>query len=169
VTPFVPAGFVPPDTLELPELRVRLQPLGPEHNAGDHAAWTSSVEHIRATPGWEGSSWPRPMTLEQNRDDLVRHRADFQARTGFTYTVLDAESGEVIGCVYLYPLRSPTGGGFVGAAEGADDPAGTVDVRLWVRADQADRDAALGQAVLAWVDEAWPFARVHAPGRRPGP
>ena len=32
-----------------------LEPLGPEHNEADYAAWTSSLEHIRRTPGfpWE--------------------------------------------------------------------------------------------------------------------
>ena len=34
--------------------------------ASDYAAWTSSVDHILATPGYEGSPWPRPMTLEEN-------------------------------------------------------------------------------------------------------
>jgi len=161
--PFVPAGFTPPAELVLPDLGVRLEPLGPEHADADYAAWTSSVPHIRASPGWAGSSWPRPMTWQHNHDDLVRHRADFDARTGFAYTVLDTGSGEVVGCVYLYPLSAPSGGGFDGAV---DAEPGVVDLRLWSRADRAGLDGPLALAVLAWVEAAWPFQRVHAPGRR---
>jgi hypothetical protein len=160
---FVPEGFEPPTRLDLPQLAVALEPLGPQHADGDYAAWTSSMEHIHASPGWAGSSWPREMTWQQNHDDLVRHRADFDAATGFTYTVLDAMSGEVVGCVYLYPTHAPSGGGFddVSAAPGE------VDLRCWVRADRAELDGPLAEAVLAWLDVAWPFARVRAPGRRP--
>ena len=64
--------------------RFRLRPLGTEHNEADHAAWTSSIEHIRATPGFEGRSWPRAMTLEENLEDLRMHAAHFAAREGFT-------------------------------------------------------------------------------------
>ena len=43
---FVPDDFVVPVTLEGPGFR--LDPLGPEHNERDHAAWMSSIEHIRS-------------------------------------------------------------------------------------------------------------------------
>ena len=50
-----PTDFVPPDFAVPTEVTfgdVRLLPLGPEHNSADHAAWTSSIDHIRATPGF---------------------------------------------------------------------------------------------------------------------
>ena len=77
-----------------------LEPLGPEHNEDDHEAWSSSIEHIRATPGFLDSRWPHPMTLDENRADLERHARDFAQRSGFTYTVLDPADRDVIGCVY---------------------------------------------------------------------
>ena len=82
-----------------------LEPLGPQHNESDHAAWSSSIAHVRATPGYADGSWPPVggMSLEDNLADLTRHAADFEARRGFTFTVLDPGSREVIGCVYLYP------------------------------------------------------------------
>ena len=45
------------------------------------------------------------MSLAENLADLEMHERDFENRAGFTYTVLDPESGDVIGCVYIYPLR----------------------------------------------------------------
>ncbi len=143
---FVPVGFEPPADLDTPEFRLR--PLGPEHNASDYAAWTSSMEHIHATPGWESERWPREMTLEENRADLERHAGDFVSRAGFTYTVLAPDMGEVIGCVYIYPTKE--GGG--------------ASVLSWVRAASADLDAALYVAVSSWLKREWPFERfVYAP------
>jgi hypothetical protein len=53
---FVPPDFVVPSSLETPLFR--LEPLGPQHNEADYAAWTSSIEHIRRTPGYPDGKWP---------------------------------------------------------------------------------------------------------------
>jgi len=45
------------------------------------------------------------MSRDENRGNLQRHADDFRNRKGFTYTVLDPGSRDVIGCVYIYPLR----------------------------------------------------------------
>jgi hypothetical protein len=141
----VPASFNAPVGFD--QVAFRLRPLGPEHNASDYAAWSSSIDHIRSTPGFAGLSWPRPMTLEENLGDLIRHAADFAARTGFTYTVLepDLDRATVIGCVYIYPSERA----------GYD-----ARVRSWVRAADARLDPLLYRAVADWLKEAWPFERV---------
>ena len=147
--PFVPADFVPPPGLSTE--RFVLEPLGPEHNESDHEAWSSSIEHIRATPGFD-SRWPRPMTLAENRADLERHARDFAERSGFTYTVLDPESRAVIGCVYIYP-----------DSDGEDE----ARVLSWVRASHASLDGPLRGLVSGWLTEAWPFERVAYAKRSP--
>jgi hypothetical protein len=48
---FVPEGFEPPAGLATE--RFALEGLGPRHNQSDHEAWPSSIEDIRATPGFE--------------------------------------------------------------------------------------------------------------------
>ena len=103
---FVPADFDPPTSLTTDDFR--LEPLGPQHNEADHAAWMSSIEHIRSTPGYPDGNWPPPtgMTLERNLSDLRRHADDFTSGRGFTFTVLDPADNDVIGCVYLYPSAS---------------------------------------------------------------
>ena len=141
---FVPPDFDVPLGLETPELV--LEPLGPEHNDNDYEAWTSSMEHIAATPGYPDGSWPREMTREQNRGDLQRHADDFRARRGFTYTVLEPAGRDVIGCVYIYPDR--------------DDDHEAV-VLSWVRQSHAHLDATLWRAVSEWLRSDWPFASVR--------
>ena len=144
---FVPDDFQPPARLVADGFL--LEPLGPEHNEADHQAWSSSIEHIRATPGFPDGRWPRPMTPEENRADLERHARDFAARAGFTYTVLDPSDRDVIGCVYIYPDK-----------QGVDD----ARVSSWVQATHAGRDAALRDLVSRWLAEAWPFERVSYAG-----
>jgi hypothetical protein len=148
---FVPADFAVPD--ELTAGGFRLVPLGPQHNEADYAAWTGSIDHIRATPGFAGSSWPRPMSPQDNLRDLERHAQDFAGRRGFTYTVLAAGSGEVIGCVYIYPPHGREPGGPEGPPSAA--------VRSWVRADRAQLDRVVCDAVLAWLERDWPFDSVE--------
>jgi hypothetical protein len=143
-----PTDFVPPDFAVPTEATfgdLRLVPLGPEHNAADYAAWTSSIDHIRATPGFPDSSWPVLMSVSENLRDLERHAEDFRLRRGFTYTVLDA-NGEVIGCVYIYP---------------SSDEHVDAKVLSWVRVDGSDLDRPLYEAVRAWLRNDWPFGVVE--------
>ena len=149
---FVPADFAVPDGLTC--IDFRLVPLGPRHNEADYAAWTGSIEHIRATPGFAGRSWPHEMSLQDNLRDLERHAQDFAGRRGFTYTVLSTESDEVIGCVYIYP---PRGQRWDGGTEGQSAAA----VMSWVRADRAQLDRVLYDAVVAWLERAWPFGSIQ--------
>ena len=144
MTDFVPPDFEVPLGIETSEFV--LEPLGPEHNDRDYDAWTSSLEHIAATPGFPWGTWPHEMTSAENRADLERHAEDFRNRDGFTYTVLDPESRDVIGCVYIYPARD------------ADHDAHALS---WVRQSHAHLDAPLWRSVSEWLAADWPFAGVR--------
>ncbi len=135
---FVPDEFVVP--LSFDGRGFRLEPLGPKHNERDYAAWMSSVDHIRSTPGFEDWDWPTPMTLDENRNDLVDHADDFENRSGFTYSILDDD--EVIGCVYIYPSTIPD-----------------VDahVRSWVTEFRSELDVVVWSALSQWLEQSWPF------------
>jgi hypothetical protein len=141
---FVPPDFEVPLGIEMSEFV--LEPLGPQHSDQDFDAWTSSMQHIAATPGFPWGSWPREMTQDENRGDLERHAEDFCTRRGFTYTVLDPASRDVIGCVYIYPARDTE-----------------YDARAlsWVRQSHAHLDTPLWQAVSEWLASDWPFANVQ--------
>jgi len=134
---FVPDSFVVPGSLDGPGFH--LEPLGPRHNERDYAAWSSSMDHIHATPG-DWRDWPRPMTIESNLEDLEQHERDFEKREGFTYSVLDGD--QVIGCLYIYP-----------------DGQGDSDayVSSWVSAERAEMDTVVWETVSEWLRDTWPF------------
>jgi len=85
------------------------------------------------------------MTAEENRSDLERHAADFEAREGFTFTVRDPDGDAILGCVYIYP---------------ANDGVHDATVQSWVRASEAARDGDFRRALADWItSNAWPFER----------
>ena len=139
INPFVPAGFDVPGGFDGPGFH--LEPLGERHNERDFDAWMSSIDHIRATPGFGATrGWPVAMTLEANRSDLVGHARDFENRDGFTYSILDGEA--VIGCVYIYPSA---------------EPEHDAEVSSWVRESRSEMDPVVYRALATWLADAWPF------------
>ncbi len=140
-----------PDPPQTP--RLRLEPLGPEHNERDHAAWTSSIEHIHTLSGFrEGdidySGWPQMMSLEENLADMVMHRREYDERVAFVYSVLDPTTDDVIGCVYIDP-----------------DDKGDAEMKMtcWTRLSHADLYPELRDVVVAWLATDWPFTSVRVP------
>jgi hypothetical protein len=142
----VPDDFEVPRRFETQEFV--LEPLGPVHKKRDHDAWSSSIDHIHVTPGFVGRRWPQPMSLAENLADLEQHRAEFDARTAFAYSVLDSRTDDVIGCVYMDPDETQAGG---------------VTVRSWVRVTHADLDEPLREAVMDWLERDWPLTSVSTP------
>jgi hypothetical protein len=148
-TDFVPKDFTPPPPP--PQFGFSIVPLRLAHNDRDLEAWSSSVKHIHATPGFAEYPWPdEPMTLERNAKDLAAHEDDFANRRGFTYSVISHADDDVIGCVYIYPSAD------------ADVDA---EVRSWVRATRAELDAPLYRAVLEWLRKDWPFVTFNYASR----
>ena len=142
---FVPRDFVVPLRLETPQFV--LEPLGPEHNDADYEAWSSSGEHIHATPGWEESCWPREMMPERT-GQICNAMLTTSKPDGLH--IYGARPGErdVIGWVYIYPSRR------------ADD----ARALSWVRASHAHLDAPLWRVVTVWLASDWPFGSVkYAP------
>lgn len=147
-TPFVPAEFMVPATLETQEFKLRM--LTVNDVVKDFDAVTTSVEHLKTI--WPGSGWPIDLTLEQNLIDLGWHQKEFQTRSSFTYTVLNSSESMVLGCVYIEPTYR----------EGYD-----AVVVLWARQSElaGGLEMRLHAAVKAWIGSKWPFKSVGFPGR----
>jgi hypothetical protein len=128
-----------------------LRPLRASDLELDYEAVMASQETLRRGTNGE---WPRPgFTREENLADLQGHEADFHARLGFTYTVMDPTETRCLGCVYAYPLEND--------GDGRDRDYEAV-VWFWVRPDRVadDLDRRLLAALVPWLRSNFAFTRV---------
>ena len=155
--------FGEPDSVVPGELRTPefvLRPIRVDDAANDHAAVMETREHLRL---WEQSSWPEDdFTVEANRADLLDLQTRHDEARAFTYTVLDPQGSEWLGCVYLFPT-SATFLARSAVTPVADDVWSDCDVVVyfWVRASRMEvgMDARLLTALRSWLREQWGFER----------
>ena len=129
-----------------------MRPLHPDDVEIDYAAVMSSRERLRQVFAAD-DTWPRDnMTLEEDRNDLVAHYAEFEQRESFAWMVTDSTGQQCLGCVYLYPA----------SVQGYD-----VEVYLWVTdaALATGLDQELDESIKTWLAEDWSFTRPAWPGR----
>src|SRR5262245_18535893 len=113
----LPAGAQPP--YELVHDAFTATPLTAKLVDLDYAAYMASpdVIHVHSDGRWPVDGFTRAQDAEQT----ARHEADHQARTAFTFLLLDPARSTGLGCLYLNPLR-------------ADDR--TPRVTFWIRQDR---------------------------------
>ena len=142
--PGLPQWFRAPVRLEL----ATGQHLRPARSADaqlEPAAPSQSREHVQRVLA--GPVAARAGQLVANaRTDLSPHRPEAARQPEFRYALLDDEERELLGAVHLLPALKA----------GAD-----ADVWWWLvdRLAGSAVEAALEQAVVAWVQRAWPFAQ----------
>ncbi len=137
-----------------------LRPITAGDAQRDHEAVMETRELLRL---WEQSSWPADdFTVAANRDDLVDLEARHAAHRAYTYTVLDSDGEECLGCVYIFPTTAT----FLARSTVtpmADDAWDDVDafVNFWVRSSRmaTGMDARLLAALRAWFRDQWRFER----------
>ena len=109
------------------------------------------------------STWPEDdFTAEANRADMEKLELRWASRTSFTYTVMNPDETECLGCVYLFPpdvsfLRESI------VAATADVRWEDLDALLyfWVRSSRLDDglDRRLLDGVRTWLRTDWDIAR----------
>lgn len=124
----------------------------------DYDAVIESRELLRT---WEQSTWPEDdFTIEDNREDLLKHERQHAAGDAFTYTVMNPDQTECLGCVYVLPPDAEMFTGAQVTATGADQWSDCdATVFFWVRksrlTERLDRD--LLASLLRWFEEEWSF------------
>jgi hypothetical protein len=146
---WLPEAFEHPTRLDLPTGH-HLRPIREADVDIDLPAVLGSQARLWSIYG-EAWGWPPPtMTREQDREDLAHHEREIESHESFNYAVLDAGETQIFGCVYIDPPQREAEG--VGAV-----------VSWWV-VDEAvgtDLEAALDEAVPAWLASAWPLSGVR--------
>lgn len=147
---FVPEDFEVPKSLQTKNMRIR--PLLESDAELDYKAVMSSINHIRGVFGPD-DDWPRDdLTFEDDVRALKNHEDEFHRRSAFTYTVMDQDEKNCLGCIYILPIH----------AKGYD-----AQVFLWVTSDafQKGYDKELYKDVKNWLHNKWPFKKIIFPGR----
>ena len=145
---FIPDNFKIPTHLSNEQFHFEV--LAPAFCVLDYEAVMSSKERLHHVFS-QDDNWPEDdMSFESNRNDLIMHEADFNARKAFAYAVLNSEKDAYIGCVYINPTEQ----------ENYD-----CEVYLWVKDSELLLDKFLFQSVENWLQEEWPFRRRAYPGR----
>lgn len=152
--------FYPPEIPlpgKLKTTLLQLRPLRTTDNALDYEAVIVSRAFLRIGTG---GLWPAEgFTPEENYQDLQRHEQDHDARVSFTFTILNLEGTECLGCLYVnsldlllekYPAISTLEHSF---------PAGGATAVFWMRPEsQAEGlDSHLLNQLIEWFSNEWSF------------
>ena len=145
---FIPDNFKIPTQLSNEQFHFEV--LAPSFCVLDYEAVMSSKERLRYVFS-QDDNWPEDdMSIESNKNDLIMHLDEFNARKAFAYAVLNSKKDTYIGFVYINPTEQ----------ESYD-----CEVYLWVKDSEFLLDKFLFQSVENWLQEEWPFRRRAYPGR----
>ena len=121
---------------------------------------SADILHLRS-----GGSWPRKgFTLAENLSDLQMHEADFLGRRGFTYTIMNPDETQCLGCLYIYPLDVILRRiGVDEAAVANESSDGIAEASFWVRQERvaADLDRRVLASLLPWLRKDFAFSRLY--------
>lgn len=138
-----------------------VRPLVPADHALDYAAVMSTREflyHWEQDPPYP----PEDFSLEDNLEDLEQKDAAHREGSRYTYTVMNADETEALGCIYLLPnddrlYRTAE----VTSHDGTDLSSVDMTVSFWVRVSTWEDgfERSLLDAVLAWLRDDWSVAQ----------
>jgi hypothetical protein len=124
----------------------------------DYDAVMESREFLRT---WEQSTWPPDdFTVDANREDLQELEQQHSDGDRFTYTVMNLEQTECLGCVYVLPPDATMFTGAQVTATGADRWSDCdATVFFWVRKSRLTEslDRVVLTSLLGWFEEEWSF------------
>ncbi len=160
--PYYPEGAPVPAGLRTDEFVLRMLAATDVALDYDAVMASSDILHLRS-----GGSWPRDgFSLAENLADLQEHEADFYARRGFTYTIMNPDETQCLGCLYIYPLgvilrRMGVNTSAAAVANGTGD--GVAEASFWVRQERIadDLDKRVLAALLPWLRHDFAFARLY--------
>jgi hypothetical protein len=150
-----------PVPAELRTAEFALRPITVDDAERDYAAVMETRGDLRL---WEQSAWPADdFTVDGNRADLADLEQRHAAHRAFTYTVLDPDGVESLGCVYVFSTTATflTKAAVTAVADAVWSRVDAV-VYFWVRRSRIESglDGRLLAALRTWFADEWRFERV---------
>jgi len=152
-------GIRPADGFEGHGFIVR--PLVPSDAVLDHEAVMSSREflyHWEQDPPYP----PEDFSVEDNLEDLRQMDSEHCNGTRYTYTVMNADETQVLGCIYLLPNDDRMHrAAEVTSHDGTDLSSVDATVAFWVRVSTWEYgfERAVLEAMLRWLRDDWLLER----------
>ncbi|MBB1415937.1 hypothetical protein H5187_01495 [Pseudoalteromonas sp. SG44-1] len=141
---FVSTDFNPPEALQTTAFY--FTPLNEQVVELDFTAVMLSVPQLKGIFATK-PDWPKAdMTLEENRQSLAQHAAEFNEKKAFAYAILNPKKTRCLGSVYIDP----------GVNNEFDS-----EITFWLRNDSQELNNTLRLCILHWLAEHWPFERVR--------
>ena len=138
-----------------------IRPLVPSDAALDHEAVMSSREflfHWEQDPPYPAEDF----SVEANLEDLEQMDREHRNGTRYTYTVMNTDETQVLGCIYLLPnddrmYRTAE----VTTHDGTDLSSVDATVAFWVRVStwESGFERVLLAALLGWLRDDWSLDR----------
>lgn len=134
-----------------------VRPLVPSDVVLDHDAVMSSREflyHWEQEPPYP----PEDFSVEDNLGDLEQMDGDHRNGTRYTYTVMNADESQALGCIYFLPNDDRMyRAAVVTSLDGTDLSSVDATVAFWVRVSTWDDgfERTLLEAVLGWLRDDW--------------
>lgn len=103
---------------------------------------------VRTGLGWP----PADLTVEQDREDLIRHVDEMSRHESFNYAIFDPLGCTLLGCVYIDPPETAVH---------------DTEVCWWVVDSEVagPLDRCLAAAIPRWLEDHWPLTRPRIVGR----
>ena len=127
----------------------------------DHEAVMSSREflyHWEQDPPYP----PADFSVEENRADLERMESEHRNGTRYTYTVVNTDESQVLGCIYILPNDDRMyQSAEVTSYDGSDLTSVDATVSFWVRVSTWDAgfEGVLLATLLGWLRDDWSLER----------
>ena len=138
-----------------------VRPLAPSDVVLDHEAVMSSREflyHWEQDPPYP----PEDFSVEANLADVERMDCEHRDGTRYTYTVMNTDETQVLGCIYLLPnddrmYRTAS----VRSYDGTDLSSVDATVAFWVRLStwKSGFERVLLETLLGWLRDDWSLER----------
>lgn len=149
-TAIVPKGFSTPQFTIRPLLATDVQK--------DYEAVMAAQElNLRLTEG----RWPKDgFSVEENLEDLKYHQIMHEERKEFTYTIMDPEEQNCLGCIYFYPPNIETTGGL--KANNLSEDFVSI-MYFWLRPDMTTNEFGrrFFDDIRGWIKAEWDFNNVY--------
>jgi hypothetical protein len=139
----------------------KVRPLVPSDVVLDHEAVMSSRDflyHWDQEPPYP----PEDFSVEDNLEDLEQMDGEHRTGTRYTYTVMNADETQVLGCIYLLPNDDRMyATAEVTSHDGSDLTSVDATVAFWVRVSTWDDgfERVLLEVVLDWLRDDWSLER----------